>query len=471
MVDSQAAWEESAGQIEGLSVEEGTVRSIATSGKFHSKVQVSGEKRKASRIVFEQSRTWLNWTAVDPVGPSNLGDAPVFLTLGAGDYWMFGRYRQREESEEFQPMKAELEGFDIPLMTTPFENQFDGPGGQEKGLGGYHAWQSRDMVHWVHHGPVTEDFSRWVTSAEQVDGKTLIYYDYPNDQDPHLYVDEDLTDGLPGTDLGMVFADPSDGSDCGVIRSLDGAFHLIYEDWSPINAGQHSWDSPLAGHAVSADGISPFEIVAPAVDRRTHPTGTFKEYPHPHWRQHPDWDSDVARYEVHEPEQDAFGDWAAISVGGQYYLFGDYHPAGGSRNDMSVAWFTAPDMGEPFEFCARMGNGHPDPDIGFAEGQFYLVTQTDTDFVSPGPWVPGVEARVGVDTNGDGEADTWTKWQEVEEQYHLIEGFSKQVARTDASLDLRTLPPGYGHCFAFRVTDATENDSRPELEKIILFFD
>ena len=46
--------------------------------------------------------------------------------------------------------------------------------------------------------------------------------------------------------------------------------------------------------------------------------------------------SNVAKYEVLEPEQMAFGDWAAISIGGQYYLFGDFHPADG---DMGVAWF------------------------------------------------------------------------------------------------------------------------------------
>ena len=49
----------------------------------------------------------------------------------------------------------------------------------------------------------------------------------------------------------------------------------------------------------------------------------------------------------------------------------------------------------------NVGKGHPDPGIMFAEGQFYLVTQTPKDFVSPGPWVETVEVRVGVDTNND----------------------------------------------------------------------
>jgi hypothetical protein len=40
--------------------------------------------------------------------------------------------------------------------------------------------------------------------------------------------------------------------------------------------------------------------------------------------------------EEHEPEQDAFGDWAAIAIGGQYYLVADYDPAGShDRSGMS----------------------------------------------------------------------------------------------------------------------------------------
>ena len=60
-------------------------------------------------------------------------------------------------------------------------------------------------------------FCRWTTTAEQVGGKTYIYYDFPNDQDPHLFIDGDLTDGKPGKNMGLAFADPSDGSDCAVV--------------------------------------------------------------------------------------------------------------------------------------------------------------------------------------------------------------------------------------------------------------
>ncbi len=271
------------------------------------------------------------------------------------------------------------------------------------------------MMHWVHHGPVTETLARRVTTAEQVGDKTYIYYDYPNDQDPHLYIDDDLTNGVSGKNMGLAFRNPTDGSDCAVIRDLEGDFHVIYEDWSPINAKAHSWDSPLAGHAMSKDGIKNFQILGNAVDERTTPTGRKGTYEHPHWLQHPDWSTNIGEYEIHEPEQNAFGDWAAISIGGRHYLFCDSHPAG---ERIRIGWFTSDDIGKPLTFCGEIGLGHPDPDIGFAEGKFFLINQTSNDYVSPGPWVELVElveVRAGVDTTGDGAIDIWTDWQEVKE--------------------------------------------------------
>nr|MBX2872211.1 hypothetical protein [Saprospiraceae bacterium] len=357
--------------------------------------------------------------------------------------------------------------------------------------GGYHAWQSKDMKTWVHHGAISEHFSRWMTSAEYVDGKFYFYYDFPNDQDPHLYIDENLTDGVPGKNMGMAFPDPTHGSDCAIIRDLAGDFHIIAEDWTPINASTHAWDSPLAVHAVSSDGIDDFKILNPPVDERTKATGEVAEYAHPHWHaeapdrfpgrkarmdvpQHRIKAGDTrafAQYEIHEPEQNAYGDWAAISIGGQYYLFADFDPAGGhGRKSMSVAWFTADDINKPFTFCGNIGEGHPDPDIVFAEGQFYLLTQMDTDYISPGPWVESVEVRMGVDTTNDGTIDQWGEWQMVAEQYDYIEGFAKQIKKIPAELDLSGLPDAYGFQFEVKITDTTENGSKPILDKLIVSF-
>ena len=486
VIDTQEDWQQHTAAQTNLEVKDGLANPTARDSTFRSKLKTFDRKRSAQSIMFEQSPIWQNWTEVPNVGPPNLRDAPVVLCLGRNNYWMFGRYsgigapkKKRGKkpapkkpvpvTEAFAPQPAKLKGFDVPLMTTPDPHQFNAPGGLKKGKGGYHAWQSRDMVNWVHHGAVTEGFSRWVTSAEYVDGKFYIYYDYPNDQDPHVYVDEDLTDGVPGKNMGIAVKDPSHGSDSGVIRDEDGRFHVIFEDWSPISANKRSWDSPLAGHAVSANGVSDFKIVKPAVDNRTKPTGKFATYKHPHWLQHPDWKSNIAKYEIHEPEQEAFGDWAAIRVGGQYYLFGDYDPVGGHQ--MAVGWFTSSSLDKKFTWCDKIGKGHPDPDIGFAEGKFYLITQFRQDFVSPGPWVEEVQARVGVDTNNDGKIDQWTKWQKVTETYDYKPGFAKLINKTDAAIDLSDLPDGFGFQFEFRMTDTTENKSKPMMDRVTLRFD
>ncbi len=493
-VDSAEEWTANAADSSNLEFKDGRAMPTDSAATYRSVLKRFSEKRAVTSLTVAQSPEWLNWNPVPNVGPANLGDAPVALQLGEGNYWMFGRYGGfGKKAAAFTPQDATLEGFDTPLKTTPDPKQFNAPGGLQENLGGYHAWQSRDMVHWVHHGSITSTKGKWMTTAEYVDGKAYFYYDFPNDQDPHLIIDADLTDGKLGEDMGLAFKDPSDGSDCAFIRDLNGNFHVVAEDWSPIDASRHAWDSPLATHAVSPDGIGNFKILGPAIDERTKPTGTFAEYLHPHWYKEdpanypgkvyngektyhgikPGQKVAFARYEIHEPEQNAYGDWAAISIGGQYYLFCDFDPstAHGDKKAMSVAWFTSPDINEQFSFCGNIGSGHPDPDILFAEGQFYLLTQMKTDYVSSGPWVEGVDVRVGVDTSNDGQADQWSDWQTVSEQYATIEGFAKQIAKTPAQMDLSALPEGYGFQFEVRLTDTTENESRPVLDKISVAFD
>jgi len=467
IIDSQAEWTAVAADRTGIEIDRGVTAPTGKSATFTSKVKRFDQKRNATSILIEQSPIWQNWEPIDNLGPANMQDAPVFLAIGPGNYWAFGRYGGKRP-KDFEAKPATLEGFDVKLLTTPWPNQYDAPGGLKKGLGGYHAWQSRDMVNWVHHGPVTEGFSRWVTSAEYKDGKTYIYYDYPNDQDPHVYIDEDLTDGKPGKNMGLAVPDPSHGSDAGIIRDKQGRFHCIFEDWSPIDASKRSWDSPLAGHAVSDDGVKDWKFLAPAVDNRTNDTGKVATYRHPHWvKEDPKrFKTNIAQYKVHEPEQEAYGDWAAICIGTQYYLFGDYDPAGGHQ--MSVGWFTSSDINKPFTWCDKIGNGHPDPDIGFAEGRFYLFTQQKTDYVSPGPWVEKVEARVGVDTDNDGKIDKWTDWTEVKETYTRSTALVKHVDKTPAKIDLSDLPAGHGFGFELRMTDTTRNKSKPMIDRVKL---
>ena len=467
---SEAEWQANQFQAENIELKEGMLSPTANTAIFKSILKSFDKKQSAQSITIDQSSIWLNWNPIQQVGPANLQDAPVALRVDEGDYWLFGRFGRKKNITNAKEIT--LEGFDIPLKTTQYANQFNAPGGLKKGLGGYHAWQSKDMVNWVHHGPVSDAKARWMTTAERVGDKTYLYYDFPNDQDPHLIIDSDLTDGKLGKKMGMAFKDPSHGSDCAIIRSLDGKFHLILENWDPIEASTRSWDSPLASHAVSEDGIKEFKLVDDAVDYRTTPTGKFATFNHPHWvKEDPaNYTSSVAKYEIHEPSQEAYGDWAAISIGGQYYLFGDYDPAGAQgRDHMKTVWFTSPDINQPFVKCSTIGSGHPDPDIIFAEGQFYIISQQD-DFVSPGPWVDGVEVRVGVDTNNDKSINQWTDWQSIKETYSGVEGFAKQVAKAPAQADLSSLPEGFGFQFEIRLTDKTANDVKPMLDKVMINF-
>ena len=62
------------------------------------------------------------------------------------------------------------------------------------------------MIHWVHYGPTP--MAPTVTTAEYKDGRTYFYYDSPNDRDPHLNIDNDLRDGVPGEDKGLAFDAP-----------------------------------------------------------------------------------------------------------------------------------------------------------------------------------------------------------------------------------------------------------------------
>jgi len=477
VLQSTQDWKNYAQEIDGVSIENGVIAPVKKKGVYRSRIIAFPQKRSVQSITLSCSPKWDNWQATPKkVAPRTLGDAPIFLVKGSKDYWLFGRYKGgNPKSKGFKPKEVNMEGYEMPLLTTPSSNLFTAPGGLKKDLGGYHAFQSRDMKNWIHHGSVTNRHAKWSTTAEFVDGKAYIYYDFPNDQDPHLYIDDDLTDGKPGKDMGLAFLDPSDGSDCAIIRDLDGKFHLIYENHSPINARSHSWDSPLAGHAVSDTGIGGFKILPPAVDYRTKPTGIFKEYSHPHWHAEQPQKFPVkegtkqayARYEVHEPVQDAYGDWGAIAIGGRYYLVGDFHPA---HQSIRTAILTSPSLNEKFEFIGELGQGHPDPDIGFAEGQFYLINQTSKDYVSPGPWVDTVEVRVGVDTNKDGKVDAWSKWAEVKEKYDHIPGFSKQIERIPASLNLKKLPKGHGLGFEIRLSDTTENHSKPLIDQVKISF-
>ena len=269
--------------------------------------------------------------------------------------------------------------------------------------------------------------------------------------------------------MGMVY-DDGPGSDMGIMRDLDGKFHLISENWTPINASLRAWDSPLADHAVSPDGIQLFKNIGLAVDHRTKPTGKYGSYKHPHWGK-----GNTNKYEIHTPIQNAYGDWTIIRVGDQYHLFGDYDEANEATEGkkalgvhMKVCRFTSSSLNKPFEFSGTFGKGHPDPTVGFAEGQFYLISQTK-DFVSPGPWVDGVEVRVGVDANGDKAIDTWTDWTRIKESYGHTPEYPRVVSKKPAALDLTSLPETKYMQFEFKLKTLKENNNvAPIIDRVII---
>ena len=379
-------------------------------------------------VTFHQSPAWHNWQAIPKVTPVEAVDAPVFIPVAPGNYWLLAGF------ERFRWLPRSL---------------------RRKHKNGYHAWHSIDMKTWTHYGPVTTRVNRWVTSAEHMDGRFYIYFDKPNDEDPHLIIDDNIRDGKQGKEIGMVLKDPSHGSDMAILRDTDGIFHLIYEDWSPVNPRTHSWDSPLAGHADSPDGITGFEPheFPPPIDKRTSPTARVAEY-QPNENQLLDGkDLGPYTYEIHEGPQDAFGDYTLIKVGKQYYLFCDYDPADHNKS-MRIGRWRTDDIRKPFLWDGEIGeNIHPDPTIGFAEGKFYLIIQAGkgrTDFISDGPWVDGVQARAGVDSDDDGKIDQWTDFTEVKETYRQKEGFARIVESAPAVLDTTGLADGYAFQIEFQ---------------------
>lgn len=420
IIDDAAEWSQATRSANSLEISGGFARPTANSSTFSSVVKIFPNKRKPTAVTFKQSPVWDNWVPLSYNIRNSIGsDAPVLVPVGPGNYYILA-------------VKDSI----------------------------YQAWHSTNMVNWTLKGPVVSGtMGRWVTSAEYKDGFFYIYSDHFNDHTSRVFRDNDLGDGIPAEYVGIALDRNGSGSDLAVFRdNADGLFHLIYEDWSPINARENSWDSPLAGHTSSPDGIHGFfadEHQAP-VDHRTTPTGTFGSYDHPHVSFDP-------TFEVHSPAQDAYGDWTAIKIGGQYYLFGDYDPHG---EPIRLARFTGKSIYGQFELVGSTDTGgHPDPTVGFAEGRFYLITQANS-FSSPGPWVDGVEARAGVDEDGNGSIDTWTGWQPVREQYSHTPGFIRVVSLAPAALDLSSLPGGYGFQFEFRVDDTVVSGVSPIMDRV-----
>ena len=401
-IETQEQWVAAASNSQQFTIENGRAAPTTQNAVFESRVQLFEKKQKFTKFTMKQTENWgmAKWTDAGKVAPDNKRDAAVFISPKEGEYY---------------------------YLNSPY-------GGTN-----YHVYHSTDMENWTSYGDVIG--KNWVTSAEYADGKFYIYYDNPNDEDPHLITFTDLKTGAGRTDHGKVLDSPSSGSDMAAFRDKTGTFHIIYEDWSAIDAQAHSWDSQYAGHTSSPDGINGFtahEHTA-VIDNRGNPTGAIGTYTHPH--------TGAKTYQVHDGSLDAYGDYEMIQIGDTYYLFCDYHPEGEA---IGLGYWMSKDLYGKFEWGGVIRTGlHPDPAVGFANGKFYMFVQDLDDMTSSGPWVDGIKCQVGVDTDGDGEADVWTEWQEIVETYARLEGFAKIFELDPAEIDLSDLPEGYGIQFRF----------------------
>ena len=88
-ITTAAEWAAGVESSEGITIEEGVVSPSGKAGSLRTKMKSFKEKRSAKSLIIEQSALWQNWEAKPRIGPKNLRDAPVFLTKGPNDYWMF----------------------------------------------------------------------------------------------------------------------------------------------------------------------------------------------------------------------------------------------------------------------------------------------------------------------------------------------------------------------------------------------
>ncbi len=91
-IDTPAEWQQNQREAQGLSIEDGYAKADANTATYQSVVHKLRQPTRPIRITIEQSPEWKNWIPIDKVGPSNLRDAPVLLSLGPDNYWIFGRH-------------------------------------------------------------------------------------------------------------------------------------------------------------------------------------------------------------------------------------------------------------------------------------------------------------------------------------------------------------------------------------------
>ena len=82
-INNQADWKKNIQSSKGILIEDGLVSPKEKTGHFKTKLKTFKTKQTLQSLTLNQSPVWQNWEEVPGVGPSNLGDAPVFLAKGS----------------------------------------------------------------------------------------------------------------------------------------------------------------------------------------------------------------------------------------------------------------------------------------------------------------------------------------------------------------------------------------------------
>ncbi len=88
MIDRQIEWVEMKQSAENIELIGGQANSSDSVSKYSSVVKRFPEKRSAETITFKQSAAWDNWREIDKVGTPAMDDAPVFIPVKDGDYYL-----------------------------------------------------------------------------------------------------------------------------------------------------------------------------------------------------------------------------------------------------------------------------------------------------------------------------------------------------------------------------------------------
>ncbi len=124
-LDAQNDWQQNAESVEGVELSGGAISPHRETATYRSKLKSYSSKIQPVSLTLSQDPSWLNWSPVDNIGPSNLGDAPVLLVISPGDYWMFGLYRDKSAPQPENPSQAntaEPRTVEMPGWNTPTQN-------------------------------------------------------------------------------------------------------------------------------------------------------------------------------------------------------------------------------------------------------------------------------------------------------------------------------------------------------------